>query len=143
MTIDTGGPAGPVDIAVLGFEGPVPAEAVMAAVGNAVAAGHVRVLDALVVEVDADGQVDYIDVDTEEESLDVLGFPAAVPGLLGEEDAEVIAGQLAPGTSAVMIVWENIWAAEIANAVSGAGGVMIAHERISRDDVRAVLDTFA
>jgi hypothetical protein len=143
MSTETPGPAGPVDIAVLGFEGPVPADAVMAAVGNAVTAGHVRVLDALVVEVGADGQVDYIDVDTEEEALEVLGFPAAVPGLLGLEDAEVIAGQLAPGTSAVMIVWENTWAAEIAGAVSDAGGVLIAQERISRDDIRAVLDTFA
>jgi Family of unknown function (DUF6325) len=75
-------PAGPVDIAVVGFPSTAPDQRVTAALASAVASGAVRVLDALVIEKDADGKVTVIDVEDPADALELIGYPTDLPGLL-------------------------------------------------------------
>lgn len=128
-------PSGPVDIAVVGFPETTPDERVTAAVHDAVASGAVRVLDALVVSKADDGALTIVDVDDADEALDLLGFPADLPGFLAEGDALDVGAELPPGTSAVIIAWENVWAARLRLALSEADGVIALHERIEPDAV--------
>ncbi|KAA1423790.1 hypothetical protein FE697_009510 [Mumia zhuanghuii] len=133
------GPSGPVDIAVLGFlEGYQPDGSVAKVVADAVASGAVRLLDAVIVARADDGDLTIIDVDDGEAVKDVLGIESDVPGLLGEEDILAIADEVPPGTAAVLVVWENVWAARFAAALDRVGGVVLAHERIDRADLDAV-----
>ena len=57
------------------------------------------------------------------------------PGLLGEEDLMDAADALEPGSSAAMLLWEDIWAAELANALRAAGGELVTIGRIPHDVV--------
>lgn len=133
-------PAGPVDIAVLGFlEGTEPDGSVAAVVAEAVASGAVRLLDAVIVSRGEDGDVTVIDVDDGDAVREVLGLETDVPGLLGEEDILAIAEAVPAGASAVLVVWENVWAARFSAALDGVGGVVLAHERIDRSDLDAVV----
>jgi hypothetical protein len=45
------------------------------------------------------------------------------------------AADLEPGSSAAMLLWEDIWAAELASALRGAGGELVAIGRIPHDVV--------
>jgi len=45
------------------------------------------------------------------------------------------AADLEPGSSAAMLLWEDIWAAELATALRGAGGELVAIGRIPHDVV--------
>lgn len=133
-------PAGPVDIAVLGFlEGAEPDGSVAAVVAEAVASGAVRLLDAVIVSRGEDGDVRVIDVDDGDAVREVLGLETDVPGLLGEEDILAIAEEVPAGASAVLVVWENVWAARFSAALDSVGGVVLAHERIDRSDLDAVV----
>ena len=67
-------------------------------------------------------------------------FEGASSGLLGEEDAATAAEALEPGSAAVLIVYENRWAAPFAAAVRRNGGVPIDFQRIPVDEVVAALD---
>ncbi|MET1007357.1 MAG: DUF6325 family protein [Propionibacteriaceae bacterium] len=133
-------PTGPVDIAVIGFPDERPAAAVTAALADAVVAGAVRVLDALIVEKADDGSVTIIDVDDAADALDLLGYPADLPGLLTAEDADEVAADLPDGTSAVIIAWENVWAVRLRSAIDAAGGVVALHERIDPADLTVAVE---
>ena len=50
--------------------------------------------------------------------------------LLAEEDVEHLAAAIEPGSTAGVIIWENLWAAPFASAARRAGGQLIANGRI-------------
>ncbi|MET0693801.1 MAG: DUF6325 family protein [Propionibacteriaceae bacterium] len=133
-------PAGPVDIAVVGFPDAAPDERVTQALAKVVALGAVRVLDALVVEKDAAGEVTVIDVEDPGDALDLLGFPTDLPGLLSEDDAKDVAAELPEDTSAVIIMWENTWAVRLRQELAEAGAVFALHERIDPTQLEVTVE---
>ena len=69
------------------------------------------------------------------EALDSIGIE--VGGLLNEDDLVDAADALEPNSSAAMIVWENVWARKVAQAMRDAGGQPVAFERLPHDVVQA------
>jgi hypothetical protein len=45
--------------------------------------------------------------------------------------------ELEPNSSAALLVWENVWARDVAQAMRDAGGVLVAFERVPHDIVQA------
>ena len=134
---------GPVDIVVIGFpaDAPMTGEAIPLLL-DLVDQGIVRVLDVLFVTKNEDGTVSGFEAkDLKKESVgDLMAFEGASSGLLGEEDAATAADAIEPGTAAVMIVYENRWAAPFVAAVRRNGGVPLAFERVPVQDLIDSLD---
>jgi Family of unknown function (DUF6325) len=101
------------------------------------------VLDVLFVRQNEDGTVSGFEAtDLDADSIgDFKVFEGASSGLLGQEDAATAAEALEPGSAAVMIVYENRWAAPFAHAVRRNGGVLVANQRIGVQELTDVLDT--
>jgi hypothetical protein len=135
---------GPVDIIVIGFPkgAPMTGEAVPILL-DLVDRGIVRVLDVLFVTKDEDGTV--AGFDAQGLGPDQLGefyaFEGASTGLLGDDDLAAAGDALEPGESAVMLVYENKWAAPFVAAVRRNGGVMLAADRIPVQTLMDALDT--
>jgi len=115
----------PIDIVVIGFPpgAPMTGEAIPILL-DLVDRGIVRVLDAMIVIKDDDGNVtghDPADVDAERGGS-LTAFVGAASGLLSAEDVEKVAGVLDPGWVAAIIVYENRWAAPFIAAVRRNGG---------------------
>jgi hypothetical protein len=139
MSTATTGPIGPVDLAVIGFRGELRQDGVRDAVARAVDKGAVRVLDVLLVRKDDDGTVRMFDAESPEGAEELLGFPTVMPDLVGEEDALAIAAEMDPGTTVLVIAWENAWAADIAAAVRELDGQVLVMERLPREDIELAL----
>jgi hypothetical protein len=125
---------GPIDVVVIGYppDAPMTGDAVPILL-DLVDRGIIRVLDALFVRKDADGTVsgfDLADLDADTAG-DLTEFAGASTGLLDDDDAALAAAEIEPGSAAVLIVYENRWAAPFVSAVHRNGGVVIANERIS------------
>jgi len=134
---------GPIDVIVIGYPvgAPMTGEAVPIFL-DLVDRGIVRVLDALFVVKADDGTVSGFDA-TDLDVKDVGDFEAlagASSGLLGGDDVETAGEALDPGSAAVMIVYENRWAAPFAAAVRRNGGVLLASDRIPVQHVIDALD---
>jgi len=134
---------GPIDVIVIGYPAgaPMTGEA-MPIFLDLVDRGIIRVLDALFVLKAEDGSVSGFDA-TDLDVKDVGDFEAlagASSGLLGGDDVQTAGEALDPGSAAVMIVYENRWAAPFAAAVRRNGGVLIASDRIPVQDVIDALD---
>ena len=109
-----------MDLAVIGFRGELRQGGIRDAVARAVERGAVRVLDVLLVRKDDDGSVQLFDAESPEGAEELLGFPTILPDLVGEEDAQAIAEEMDPGTTVLVIAWENAWASDDRRRGAGA-----------------------
>jgi hypothetical protein len=134
---------GPIDVAVIGFPAgaPMTGDAAPLLV-DLVDRGIIRVLDVMFVKKQEDGTFSGFDAqDLSGRNVgDFTLFEGASSGLLGDEDAEKAAEAIEPGSAAVMIVYENRWAAPFVAAVRRNGGVPLAFERIPVQDLIDALD---
>ncbi|MET0740739.1 MAG: DUF6325 family protein [Candidatus Nanopelagicales bacterium] len=132
---------GPVDVVIIGFPGNKFTGRIAPALMDLVSTGTIRVLDLLFVMKDADGVVTTIeasDLDPET-GPSFLAIDVAQPGALGTDDAEEVSDDLAPNSSALLIAFENVWAAKFVDACRAADAVVIDQIRIPADVVEAVV----
>ncbi len=130
---------GPVDVVIIGFPGNKFTGRIAPALLNLVDSGTVRILDLLFVSKDIDGvttTIELADLDPDAGPA-FLEVAVTAAGALGPEDAEEIADDLEPGSSALVVAFENAWAAEFAEACRAADAVLIDLIRIPADVVEA------
>jgi len=134
---------GPIDMVVIGYPpgAPMSGDAIPILL-DLVDRGIVRVLDARFVVKSDDGTFSGFDI--EDLDADTMGdltvFVGASTGLIHDDDVALVAAEIEPGTGAVMIVYENRWAAPFIAAVRRNGGVLVASERIGAQDLLDALD---
>jgi Family of unknown function (DUF6325) len=130
---------GPVDYAVIASPGNQCNGDIAPALADLVEAGTIRLIDAAFVSKDEKGDVSAIEV-TElapdvRDRLDALNLE--VQGLVNEQELEAIGQELELDSSAALLVWENVWARDVAHKMRNAGGVLVAFERVPHDVVQA------
>ncbi|HEX5308878.1 MAG TPA: DUF6325 family protein [Solirubrobacteraceae bacterium] len=135
---------GPVDIIVIGFpaDAPQTGESVPILL-DLVERGIIRVLDVLAVRKQADGSLSGIELsgDLDGDGLaDLTVFEGARTGMLGDEDAAVAGTGLQPGETAVLICFENAWAAPFVASVQRNGGQLLAAQRVPAQDVMEAVE---
>jgi hypothetical protein len=130
---------GPVDYAIVAFPGNQFRGEIAPALSELVDAGTIRIIDVAFVGKSADG--DAVAMELTELDADVqAGLEAAgveVGGLFNEDDLIDAAESLEPNSSAALLVWENVWARKVAQAMRDAGGELVAFERLPHDVVQA------
>lgn len=135
---------GPVDVVVLRFPGNGFTGEIARALNELVVGGLVRVIDLMVVHKQIDGAATTVELAglaaTSDPEFSML-VDMVEGHLLDEEDLEVAARDLEPGTSAALLVWENTWAAPFVSALAAADAELVDQARIPRQDVLAALRT--
>jgi len=131
---------GPVEYMVVAFAGGDRFTGDLApALADLVASNTIRIVDLAFVTKGADGEVEAFELSElhadVRDALDSLGIEGS--GLLNEEDMVDAAAALEPDSSAALLVWENIWAAELAQALRGAGGEVVVTGRVPHETVLA------
>jgi Family of unknown function (DUF6325) len=123
---------GPVDYIVVEFPAGASnftgemAEELLALVDS----GTIRVIDVLILTKNEDGTVDAMELSDIEQLGPLQRVEAQLAELLAEEDVEHLAAALDPGSTAGVLIWENLWAAPFASAARRSGGQLIATGRI-------------
>jgi hypothetical protein len=93
-------------------------------------AGTIRVIDVLILTKNEDGTVDAMELSDIEELGPLREVEAQLAELLAAEDVENLAAAMDPGSTAGVLIWENLWAAPFASAARRSGGQLIANGRI-------------
>jgi hypothetical protein len=133
---------GPVDYLVVEFPpGAANFTGEMAAeIGRLVEAKVIRVLDLLILQKDADGTVEALEIDDLDQVDELRVAETQLAEVLAEEDVGHLAAAMEPGSVAGVLVWENLWAAPFASAARRAGGQLIATGRIPIQAIAASLE---
>jgi hypothetical protein len=133
---------GPVDFVVVEFPaGASNFTGEMAAELRAlVDSGTIRVIDVLILTKDADGTVDAAELSDVGELGDLEGIEAELAELLAADDVDHLAAAMEPGSTAGVLIWENLWAAPFASAARRSGGQLIADGRIPLQAIIASIE---
>jgi hypothetical protein len=133
---------GPVEYLIVAFPGNRFRGEIAPALADLVDKGTIRLLDVAFVGKDAGGEVvafelSELDPDVRE-GLESLGIEES--GLFNEDDLMAAAEELDPDSSAALLVWEDVWARETAQAMRDAGGVVFDFGRLPHEVVQAARD---
>ncbi|HEY1651667.1 MAG TPA: DUF6325 family protein [Acidimicrobiales bacterium] len=134
---------GPVSYTVIAFPGNRFNGNIAPEVEKLVSNGTVRVLDLVFVGKDQAGDTVSMEFDQRDELAAFGDLDGEVGGLINEEDLAHVAEELPAGNSALVIVWEDLWATPLAEAVRSSGGVLVDMGRIPADLVETALAELA
>ncbi len=126
---------GPVDVAVIVFEGNTFNGDVAPALAELQGNGTIRIIDLSFVHKDADGETTFVEVSDADEADRLAALGEGQLDLLNDADLDRIASELEPQSSALVVVWENTWASRVAAAVRDSNGTLAGLVRIPRDVV--------
>ena len=102
--------------------------------------GIVRFVDIVFIQKDKDGSMRTLELN----DLDPKSYKEFVPlgkhvqSLFTEEDLQIEAGKLRKNTSALLILWENVWAENLRKSVVAAGGTLVERGQIPPDVVKQI-----
>jgi len=92
--------------------------------------GLIRVIDVLILIKDTDGEVEAMELSDAGELGELKALETELAELLAAEDVAHLAAAMEPGSTAGVLIWENLWAAPFASSARRAGGQLIANGRI-------------
>ena len=130
---------GPVDYMIVAFPGNEFRGEIAPALAELVDAGTIRIIDLAFVGKNAEGEIaafEMMDLDPEvREGFEKAGVE--VNGLFNDDDLMSAGEELEPNTSAALLVWENVWARDVAQKMRDAGGELLDFERLPHEVVQA------
>jgi uncharacterized membrane protein len=133
---------GPVEYMVVGFPENRFTGDIAPALAELVEAGTIRIIDLAFVGKDTDGTVTAFELGDLDSEVGAA-FSKIVSesgGFLNDEDVDAVAEELEPNSSAALLVWEDVWAAKVAEAIRAAGGELWDLERVPNEVVQAAVD---
>jgi uncharacterized membrane protein len=136
---------GPVEYMIVAFPGNKFTGQITPALAELVESETIRIIDLTFVGKDADGNVvglELLELDPEvQEAFEKMG--AEVTGLLGEDDIALAGDALEPNSSAALLVWEDLWAGKLVQALRDADGVLIDIQRVPHEVVQEAREAVA
>jgi hypothetical protein len=133
---------GPIDYLVVEFPGSRMTGEGLPLLVDLVDRGIIRILDLVFVKKELDGSMKGMAIaDLDQDGrLDLAVFEGASSGLIDQDDVADAGGVLEPGSSAGILVHENVWAAPFATALRRGGAQLVASGRIPVQGLLAAID---
>jgi hypothetical protein len=121
-----------IDYMVVHFPGELPTDVLVPQLHTMVEQRAIEILDLAFIEKDARGGVRIVELcdlgDRKAEHFTPL--EGEILGLLSDEDLELVAEQVPDGSTAAVLVWEDVATRALKDAVARAGGSVLAHEHV-------------
>lgn len=133
----------PVEYLILGFPGNHFTGEVAPALANLIEKRLIRVLDLVFVGKDDNGEVVSFEFDQLDELAPFAKVSGESRGMLTEEDIAYAAEAIEPGSSAALLIWEDTWAGEFAEALRGADAMILEGGRVPHELVQAAVSELA
>src|SRR5215213_5782284 len=100
----------------------------------------IRVIDMIIPTKDENGAVEAMELSDVGELGELQALEAELAELLAEDDIVHLAAAMEPGSTAGVLIWENLWAARFASAARHSGGQLIASGRIPIQAIIAAIE---
>ena len=136
---------GPIDFLALGFETEKLKGEILPELLDLVQKKIVRVIDLVIVQKYEDGSHEALEMQQLAPDLLAVLDPLQVEisGIIQVEDIANVAAAMENGTTAAILLVENLWVIKFGEAVLRADGMVLMHDRIPFEVVNEVMDLFA
>jgi len=134
---------GPVEYMIVEFPGNEFKGEILPELARLQDTNTIRIIDLALVIKDEDGKAEALEVSDLGSEFgsalaNLLGNEGG--GLLNEDDLMAAADELEPNSSAALLVWEDVWATTLRDAIVNAGGELWDLERVPGEVVQAAID---
>jgi hypothetical protein len=134
---------GPVEYVLIEFPGNQFTGEIVPALGRLIENKTVRIVDLVFIRKDVDGTTTTLEFDQLDELAPFAALEGEAGGLVSKEDIAYAGAGLQPNSSAALIVWEDTWATELAQAIRNAHGVIVEGARIPHELVEQAFSELA
>jgi uncharacterized membrane protein len=131
---------GPVEYIIISFPGSQFTGEIVPALAELVDGGLIRIIDLVFISKDVDGNVLSFEYDAIPELARFGELEGEADGLFNESDIDDAAELIEPGSSAALLLWEDVWAAKFAEAVRNANGFIVDGARVPHAIVTAAIE---
>lgn len=133
---------GPVEYLVVEFPGNQFKGEIVPALTELTERGTIRIIDLLFIKKDADGNAVAVELSNlpAAEAAPFNQLDGEIDDLLNDGDTRTVAAMLQPNSSAGVLVFENVWATRLRDAIVNAGGRLVDNARIPAAIVEAAFE---
>lgn len=139
MSDETPRAIGPIDYLIVEWPDQQPNGEALPHLIDLVDRGLVRIIDLAFITKAEDGTVAELNID--ELGAEFTIFEGASSNLIDSGDIGEAAEAIEPGTSAAVLIWENLWAAPLAGALRGNGAQVVARGAVPLDALIATVES--
>jgi len=135
----------PLEYALIDFKAPKASGQIVPELLDLAQRGIVRFVDIVFIEKDEDGSTRTVELN----DLDPEAYEMFVPigehvsSLFTTDDLQIAANKLNKNSAAVLILWENLWVANLRKAIQDAGGQLVERSQIAPEVVERFLQEMA
>jgi hypothetical protein len=136
---------GPIELLVVAAPTDKLKGEVISAIHDLVEKGTIRIVDMLAAIRNDAGDLTVLDLhELGDETVTALQISnSELQDVLSEDDATTFASRLEPGQAVGLLLWENTWATEVADALRRADAQVLVHEPIPRAVVEELVASAA
>jgi len=127
----------PLEYALIAFEDAKPSGKIVPELLDLAARGIVRFVDIVFIQKEADGNIRTVELnDLDPESYEMfVPMGEHVSSLFTNDDLQIAASKLPENSAAMLILWENLWVANLLKAILDAGGRLVERAQIAPEVV--------
>jgi hypothetical protein len=135
----------PLEYALIAFEDARPTGKIVPELLDLAARGIVRFVDIVFIHKEEDGNTRTVELN----DLDPEAYEMFVPmgehvsSLFTTDDLDIAARKLPNNSAALLILWENLWVANLRQAIADAGGQLVERAQIAPEVVQEFVQALA
>jgi hypothetical protein len=128
----------PLEYALIKFEDTKPSGKIVPELLDLAARGIVRFVDIVFIQKEEDGNTRTVELnDLDPESYELfVPMGEHISSLFTTDDLEIAASRLPVNSAAMLILWENLWVANLRQAILDAGGQLVERAQIAPEVVK-------
>jgi len=135
----------PLEYALIGFEGDKFSGKIVPELLDLAERGIVRFVDFVFIQKEEDGSTSTIELNDLDPEMYELFVPMGehVSSLFTTDDLAIAASKLPSSSAALLLLWENLWVANLRQAIVDAGGQLVERAQIAPEVVEQFVQALA
>ena len=127
----------PLEYALIAFENAEPTGKIVPELLDLAERGIVRFVDIVFIHKEEDGAIRTVELNDLDDKTYAMFVPMGehVASLFTNDDLEIAAAKLPNKSAALLLLWENLWVANLRQAVAEAGGYLVERAQIAPEIV--------
>jgi hypothetical protein len=128
----------PLEYALIKFKGNKLSGKIVPELLDLAERGIVRFVDIVFIQKEKDGNTRTVELNDIDQASYEMFVPIGnhVSSLFTEQDLEIAAGKLPKNSAAALLLWENLWTANLRKAIGDAGGSLVERGQIPPEVVQ-------
>lgn len=135
----------PLEYALIAFEDAEPTGKIVPELLDLAQRGIVRFVDIVFIHKEEDGAIRTVELNDLDDKTYEMFVPMGehVASLFTNDDLEIAAAKLPNKSAAMLLLWENLWVANLRQAVGDAGGYLVERAQIAPEIVEAFVQAMS